>query len=90
MRKPNHPHQVSSQDSNEPEEDAEELRALPVVQTPMQTYDNVLLPCPCCGGKADFRHTDVFCTECALHTGMRFRLGIAIKVWNTRVKPNAK
>lgn len=67
---------------------SEEIRILPYVETRAQMHDSTLLPCPCCGGKATFKHTDVFCTECGLRTGVRFRLWMAIRVWNTRAKPD--
>lgn len=61
---------------------------LPEYKTKAQEHDSVILPCPCCGARAEFKHTDVYCTECGLRTGIRFRLWMAIKVWNNR-KPNS-
>jgi hypothetical protein len=54
--------------------------------------EKVLAPCPCCRGKAeiDTNLCDVHCTNCGLTTGVRFRLHMAVVVWNTRVDTNGE
>ena len=53
----------------------------------MNVPERILEPCPCCGGVAaiDQNLCDVHCTNCGLTTGVRFRLSMAVVVWNTRV-----
>ena len=46
-----------------------------------------ILPCPCCGGQADFLEhqdsTEIYCTECGIRTSI-MEYADAVTTWNRR------